>query len=222
MERRVLLTQIVRLGVSILALGLMALPMLGAASAQSNAQRGDFEVTDGKIEKAAGNRLMVVSKEMRATLRKSSAAQNVAVKFTYLGPTREVAHLGNGEVRHQFGIKLKAQDICNLVYVMWNFDSQKIAVSVKLNPGQRTHEECLDRGYINDIKPQLWVPPPIVNVGEAHTLSAKLEQQELTVEADGTVVWRGTLVPVVLEFKGPIGIRSDNAQVVFDFIAGGA
>jgi hypothetical protein len=151
----VLLTQIVRLGVSILALGLMALPMLGAASAQSNAQRGDFEVTDGKIEKAAGNRLMVVSKEMRATLRKSSAAQNVAVKFTYLGPTREVAHLGNGEVRHQFGIKLKAQDICNLVYVMWNFDSQKIAVSVKLNPGQRTHEECLDRGYINDIKPQL-------------------------------------------------------------------
>jgi hypothetical protein len=109
------------------------------AAAQSTMRPSDFDVSDGRIEQAAGDRLMVDSKEMRATLKKVSNAQQATVNFIYLGPTREVSHLGNGEVRHQLGIKLKAQDICNLVYVMWNFDTQKIAVSVNLNPGQRTH-----------------------------------------------------------------------------------
>ena len=127
-----------------------------------------------------------------------------------------MSHLGNGEVRHQFGIKLKAQDICSLVCVMWNFDTQRIAVSVKLNLGQRTHEDCLDRGYINNIKPRVNVPPPVVRVDQPHTLYAELEGKELTVKADGRVVWPGTLVPVVLQFKGPVGIRSDNAPVMFD------
>jgi hypothetical protein len=154
-------------------------------------------------------------------LKKASPSQKATVNFTYLGPTNEVSHLGNGEVRHQFGIKLKAQDICNLVYVMWNFDTQKIAVSVKLNPGQRTHEDCLDRGYINGIKARVLVPPPAVHVDQPHSLSAKLEGQELTVKADGVMVWQGALVPVVLEFKGPVGLRSDNAHVVFDFLVGG-
>jgi hypothetical protein len=35
------------------------------------------------------------------------------------------------------------------------------------------------------------------------------------------LVWDGTLVPVVLRFNGPLGLRSDNAHVVFDFLAGG-
>jgi|ERR1700694_308052 hypothetical protein len=205
----------------LLELGLIALVALPTATVQTKTQLSDFDVSDGKIEETAGNRFMVGSKEMRATLKKTGASQNVTVKFTYLGPTQEVSHLGNGEVRHQFGIKLKAQDICNLVYVMWNFDTRKIAVSVKLNPGQRTHEECLDRGYINNIKPQILMPPPAVEVDQPHTLSAELEGQELTVKADGRVAWGGTLVPVVLEFKGPVGIRSDNAQVVFDFLVGG-
>jgi hypothetical protein len=58
---------------------------------------------------------MVSTKEMRATL-KFPTQQNVTVKFTYLGPTQEVSRLGNGEVRSQFGIKLRAQDTCNIVY----------------------------------------------------------------------------------------------------------
>jgi hypothetical protein len=31
------------------------------------------------------------------------------------------------------------------------------------------------------------------------------------------VVWEGDLGPVALEFDGPVGLRSDNARVVFDF-----
>jgi len=203
-----------------LGLGLVALVACSTAEAQTRTPLSDFDVSDGKIDKAAGDRLMVGSKEMRATLTTIGPSQRVTVKFTYLGPTSEVSHLGNGEVRHQFGIKLKAQDICNLVYVMWNFDTRRIAVSVKLNPGQRTHEDCLDRGYINNIKPRVNVPPPVVRVDQPHTLYAELEGKELTVKADGRVVWQGTLVPVVLQFKGPVGIRSDNAHVVFDFLVG--
>src|SRR5271167_4016291 len=158
----------------ILRICVVVLVTVPSTKAQSKAQLSDFDVSDGKIEVAAGNRLMVGSKEMRATLKETGRAQKVTVHFTYLGPTSEVSLLGNGEVRHQFGLKLKAQDICNLVYVMWNFDTQKMAVSVKLNPGQRSHEECLDRGYINNIKPRVLLPPPAVHVDQPHTLSADL------------------------------------------------
>jgi hypothetical protein len=101
--------------------------------------------------------------------------------------------------------------------VMWNFDTQKIAVSVKLNPGQRTHEECLDRGYINNIKPDVKTDPPTLQIDEPHILAADLDGQDLNVTADSKVVWRGTLPPVVLQFNGPVGLRSDNARVVFEY-----
>jgi len=182
-------------------------------------QPPDFDVPDGKIEKAAGNRLMVSTKEMRATL-KFPTQQNVTVKFTYLGPTAEVSRLGSGEVRSQFGIKLRAQDTCNIVYVMWHFaPDQKIAVSVKRNPGQRTHEECLDNGYINNIKPRISALPPAIHPDQPHVLAAAMSGSNLTVTADQKVVWQGDLGRVALEFNGPVGLRSDNAHVVFDFLA---
>jgi hypothetical protein len=177
----------------------------------------DFNVPDGKIVKAAGNRLMVSTKEMRATL-KFATQQSVTVNFTYLGPTAEVSHLGSGEVRSQFGIKLRAQDTCNIVYIMWHFaPDQKIAVSVKRNPGQRTHEECLDRGYINNIEARVSAPSPPVHPDEPRSLSASMQRSNLTVMADEHVVWQGDLGPVAMEFNGPVGLRSDNARVIFDF-----
>ena len=191
---------------------------LFARVATAQVKPHDFDVTDGKIDKAAGNRLQVSTKEMRATL-KSRTPQAVTVNFTYLGPTKEVALLGSGEVRSQFGIKLRAQDTCNIVYVMWHFaPDQKIAVSVKRNPGQRTHEECLDHGYMNNIKPSTSASPQRVQIDEPHTLTASLNDSNLTVTADGSVVWEGDLGPVALEFDGPVGLRSDNARVVFDFL----
>lgn len=191
---------------------------LFAPSAKAQLQPSDFDVPDGKIEKAAGNRLMVSTKEMRATLR-SKSRQDVTVNFTYLGPTKEVSRLGNGEVRSQFGIKLRAQDTCNIVYIMWHFaPAQGIAVSVKRNPGQVTHEDCLDRGYLNGIKPRVSASPPPVHPDQPHTLSASMNGSNLTVIADGKLVWAGDLGRVALEFDGPVGLRSDNAHVVFDFL----
>jgi hypothetical protein len=204
-----------------LRLCLLALVMVLLTTAQTRIRQSDFDVSDGKIDKAPGDRLSVSTKEMRATLKHVTPSQKVTLHFSYLGPTKEVSHLGSGEVRHQFGIKLKSQNQCNLVYVMWNFDTQKIAVSVKLNPGQSTHAQCLDHGYINNIKPRVKAAPPPLQVDQPHTLFADLQGQGLTVKADGILVWQGTLVPVVLNFKGPIGIRSDNAHVLFDFLLGG-
>ena len=189
------------------------------AIAKAQVQPDDFDVPDGKIVMAAGNRLMVSSKEMRATL-KFKTQQNVTVKFTYLGPTAEVARLGSGEVRSQFGIKLRAQDTCNIVYIMWHFaPDQTIAPSVKRNPGKRTHEECLDNGYINNIKPRISAAPPPVHPDQPHSLTASMQGSKLTVVADERIVWQGDLGPVALEFDGPVGLRSDNAHVVFDFFA---
>lgn len=203
--------------IQLLALTCLVLLTAGVSKAQESPK--DFQVTDGRIERAAGGHLKVSTKEMRATL-KFETQQNVEMKFTYLGPTREVSHLGSGEVRSQFGIKLRAQDTCNLVYVMWHFaPDQKIAVSVKRNPGQKTHAECLDHGYINNIKARESAPAPAVSTNEPHTLVAVMKGSELTVSADGKVVWSGDLGPVALEFDGPVGLRSDNAEVVFDFAA---
>jgi hypothetical protein len=177
---------------------------------------GDFNVSDGKIEGAPGKRLKVSTKEMRATL-KFTTEQSVTVKFTYLGPTKEVAHLGSREVPSQFGLKLRAHDDCNVVYVMWHFaPDEKIAVSVKRNPGKRAHAECLDHGYINNIKPRISDLPQPVEVNQPHVLSATMSGSDLTVTADNKLVWWGDLGPVALSFSGPVGLRSDNARVLFD------
>ena len=196
----------------------VCLVLLAVSTTKAQLQPNDFDVPDGKIEKAAGDRLTVSTKEMRATL-KFPTQQYVTLKFTFLGPTKEVSRLGNGEVRSQFGIKLRAQDTCNIVYIMWHFSpDQKIAVSVKRNPGKRTHEDCLDHGYINNIEPSFSALPPPVHADEPHTFSARMSGSNLTVKADNSVVWEGDLGPVALEFDGPVGLRSDNAHVVFDFL----
>lgn len=201
-----------------LAFALCLVAFVGTV-AQAQVQLSDFDVPNGKIEKAAGNRLMVSTKEMRATL-KYRTQQDVTVRFTYLGPTREVSKLGSGEIRSQFGIKLRAQDTCNIVYIMWHFaPDQRVAVSVKRNPGQRTHEECLDHGYINNIKPRVAAQAPSVHPDQPHVLSASMNGSNLSVTADNRVVWQGDLGAVALEFDGPVGVRSDNAHVVFDFQA---
>lgn len=199
---------------------LLALSSIAIAvpTAKAQVRPGDFDITDGKIQAAAKHRLLVSTKEMRATL-KFTTEQTATVKFTYLGPTKEVSRLGSGEIRSQFGIKLRAQDDCNVIYVMWHFvPDQKIAISVKRNPGKRTHAACLDRGYINNIKPRISDAPPPVEPNQPHVLTATMSGSDLSVTADNKLVWWGDLGPVALALRGPVGLRSDNARVLFDFV----
>ena len=196
----------------------LVIATFAAAAGKAQVRPGDFDVTDGKIESAPGKRLKVSTKETRASL-KFTTEQNVTVKFTYLGPTKEVPQLRSKEVRRQFGVTLRAHDDCNAVYVMWHFaPDQKIAVSVKRNPGKRTHAECLDRGYINNLKPRIADLPQRVEANQPHVLTASMSGSDLTVTADNKLVWWGDLGPVALSFSGPVGLGSDNARVVFDLL----
>ena len=179
---------------------------------------GDFDVTDGKILTAKGHRLLVNTKDMLANL-KFTTEQTATVKFTYLGPTKEASRPGSGKILSQFGIKLRAQNDCNAIYVMWRFaPDQKIAVSIQRNSGKRTHADCLDRGYINNLKPRLSDAPPPVEPNQPHVLTATMSGSDLSVTADNKLVWWGDLGPVALGLKGPVGLRSDNARLLFDFL----
>src|SRR5258706_14518030 len=98
---------------------------------------------------------------------------------------------------------------------MWHVaPTPGVAVSVKSNPGQATHAECLDRGYIN-LKPKTSAEPPRVVVDEPHTLRAAIDGNVLRVHADGIEIWQGTLPVEAFAFDGAVGVRSDNG--VFDF-----
>ena len=143
------------------------------------------------------------------------------IHFRYLGPTAATKPLASGEVRRQIGLKLRARDTCNVVYVMWHIEPDvRLVVAVKRNPGQGTHAECGTRGYVN-LRPRRRAPVAAVRGGSSHTLRAVLQGETLTVWADGVLVWEGSVPPKLLDFDGPVGLRTDNAALELDYSAGG-
>jgi hypothetical protein len=192
------------------------------AGSQSTARltpvpKANLCVTGGAIEEVPGQRLSVNVAKMRAYV--NAYTQPLAeVRFTYLGGTRNEAPLASGEMRRQFGLKLRAQDACNLVYAMWRIEPEsKLVVSVKSNPGQRTSAQCGNRGYQN-IKPRRSTPVPTLNPGDTHTLRAEMNGAELRVFADKSLVWEGSVGADA--FDGPVGVRSDNARLQIDLATG--
>jgi hypothetical protein len=176
-------------------------------------------VTEGTIVQGSGNRLSVNVPKMRAFVTVRSA-QEVEAHFTYLGKTPGEKPLGSGEMRRQFGLKLRAQDPCNLVYAMWRIAPKaELVVSLKSNPGQHTSAECGNRGY-RSIKPVHSSPLPPLRPGAAHTLRAEMNAVELRVYADDHLVWEGSVGPEGGSLKGPVGIRSDNARLELELRAG--
>ena len=174
-------------------------------------------VTNGAISTLSGGRLAIDSPSSRAVAQ-NVGYQSAEIRFRYLGPTQTSNPLASGELRRQIGIKLDAQDTCNLLYVMWHIEpDSRIAVSVKRNPGQHTHEQCGAHGYM-DIKPSASIQPAKILSGDSHTLRADLQREKLTVSADGAVVWRGTLGNRIDDLVGPVGLRTDNAR--FEYFAG--
>jgi hypothetical protein len=98
---------------------LLSLALLSPSLAQTPA--GDFRavnpaslcVTEGAIDKTAADRLAVNVPKMRAYVN-AWTSQSIEASFSYLGPTSKEEALGSGEMRRQFGFKLRAQDPCNL------------------------------------------------------------------------------------------------------------
>ena len=184
--------------------------------------RSQLCVTEGAIEQSGAERHWSVSvSKMRAYVNNVTEPV-VEARFRYLGPTANEVPLGSGALRRQFGLKLRAQDACNLVYAMWRIEPEsKLVVSVKSNPGQRTSAQCGNRGYRN-IKPRRSVPVPALSAGGEHTLRAEMNGEQMRVFADNELVWDGSVAPDALGFDGPVGIRSDNAHLEIELLAGPA
>jgi hypothetical protein len=181
--------------------------------------RADLCVTEGAVGERPGMRLSVDTDKMRAYLNRSTR-QSVDARFTYLGPTAAEARLGSGELRRQFGLKLRAADACNLVYVMWRIQpASKLVVSVKTNSLEHTSSQCGNRGYRN-IKPRRAATIEYLKPGETHSLRADMSGAELRVSVDNSVVWEGSLGPEAAALEGPVGIRSDNARLLIELRAG--
>ena len=130
--------------------------------------------------------------------------------FTYRGDAATSRALANGQPRRQVGLKLRAEDGCNVIYVMWRLDPKpKLEVSVKRNPNKRTHEECGAEGYTKVRVAHATAVPALV-AGDAHTLRAEIVGDQLTAWIDGRVAWQGQLPDDARALAGPAGLRSDN------------
>jgi len=176
-------------------------------------------VTNGIVSSLSDGRLAIDTPSSRAVVRVVTD-QTAEVRFRYLGPTKASKPLASGELRRQIGLKLRAQDSCNLVYAMWHIEpDSKFAVSIKRNPDKHTHAECHAGGYLT-VKPRSSVDLPRVQPGESHWLRAALRGDDLTLVADGRVVWQGTLGSQMATFDGPVGFRTDNARFEFEYYAG--
>jgi hypothetical protein len=139
------------------------------------------------------------------------------IDFVYKGRSRGDRALASGQVRRQIGLKLRAADGCNLVYVMWRLDPRpQVEVSVKVNPGARTHAECGARGYTK-LRPTS-APNPVVD--QRYSMSAQIAGDELSAWIDDSLVWQGTLPYGARDMRGPSGLRSDN--VAYSIVAFGA
>lgn len=175
---------------------------------------GSLCVTSGAVTSATSHGLHVDMGGMRLVLAKGRS-RSAELEFTYRGASETTAKLGNGELRRQIGLKLRAQDTCNVVYVMWHIEPKPgIVVQVKRNAFGASRHECADGGYVT-VAPESASPAPMVAGEAARVLRADLDGTRLVVRADGSEVWRGRLPDEILTFDGPVGVRSDNGS--FDF-----
>ncbi|SDR28198.1 hypothetical protein SAMN05519103_01707 [Rhizobiales bacterium GAS113] len=201
-----------------------ALVQNGSGSELQRIDRDDLCVTNGIVSVLPSGQLAIDASSSRAVVRTMAemAADEVAeIRFRYLGPTRTSKPLASGELRRQIGLKLRAEDTCNLIYVMWHIEPDaSVAVSVKRNAGMHIHEQCHAGGYLN-LKAQRGVDLPPIRIGDTHSLRAELHGNDLKVAADGKVVWQGGLGSESQSLDGPTGFRTDNARFEFEFYADG-
>jgi hypothetical protein len=171
----------------------------------------DLCVTKGKVEGLA-----ISDPTMRGYLR-TGGGDAAALTFTYRGESFETRELAGGQARRQLGLKLRAQDSCNVVYVMWRLDpTPKLDVSVKVNPYKKTHEECGADGYTK-VRPKRKTFVPSFEYNQTHTLRAEIVGDDLFAWIDDKLLFQGTLPETARSLKGPAGVRSDNVK--FDVVS---
>ncbi len=191
---------------------------LMSSGVSSNNPVEQFCITEGHITTTEGPWMNVDSTKMRAVLGFAGKPE-AELRFRYLGETEDRSRLLSGGERTQIGLKLKAQDDCNVLYVMWRINPvSSLVVQVKSNPGQHRHAECGNSGYTN-IRGKFNGQVPKIVEGSEHSLHAVLNGSTLSVDVDGAPTWEENVGDDVSHFDGPVGLRSDNARFDFQFIA---
>ena len=176
--------------------------------------RSSLCVTEGSLKQAQNSEVSVNVPKMRAYV-DHETTDFAELRFTYLGATATQVPLASGANRQQLGLKLRAADACNLVYVMWRIQPTSVlVVSVKRNDGQHSSSECSNHGY-HDLHAEFSSPLPPLKPGDTHSLRARIDADELRAFVDGRLVWRGHLQSAVAGLSGPVGIRTDNARLSF-------
>jgi hypothetical protein len=171
----------------------------------------DLRVTEGRVLPGPEGTLRIEDPKVRAVGRRATGS-TAELRFVYLGPSAEQLPLSSGEMRSQLGLKLRAEDGCNLLYAMWRIAPKPgLVVSLKRNPGMHSSGECGNGGYTN-LKPRRGSRVPAFEPGERHALRAEQRGDELRVLVDGAPAWEGTLPPEALSLRGPAGFRSDNGR----------
>lgn len=164
-------------------------------------------VTKGAIEDAT-----IAEPTVRA-FALGSHGDDAQLSFTYAGKSDRARALASGQLRRQLGLKLRAVDSCNVVYVMWRLDPHpRLEVSVKRNPGMRTHAECGANGYTK-VRAAHAEAVPDLTEGSSHVLRAAIVGDALYAWIDGALAWQGRLPDDARELSGPAGLRSDNVKL---------
>ena len=193
-------------------------PQHAASAGGSTVQVGDLCVTEGTLETSSNGRLSVNVSKI-ALLRESRDVRHGGAAIHLSGPTAATSALGSGAVRTQFGLKLRAQDACNLVYVMWRVQPvSELVVSLKSNPGRAR----VRNARTTAIKTSSRKPAgrfPSLAPGNSHKLRGEIQEQELRAYVDDKLVWRGLLNSTAVNLRGPVGMRTDNAHLEFNLVA---
>jgi hypothetical protein len=202
--------------------GVLTLYMMIAMTAGCGGSRVDAAPTTIELHPIAHDRLCVThgaiaNDEIREPTVRAFAigagGDAGELTFKFSGASDADRALASGELRRQVGLKLRAADGCNLIYVMWRLEPKPgLTVQVKYNPGKHTNEECGAQGYLK-VKPVEHARVPLLEVGSTHVLRAEIHGDELTAWVDGEIAWRGRLPDEARSLAGPAGLRSDNVRL---------
>src|SRR4051812_22458153 len=90
-----------------------------ARSALPLLARRDLCVTNGAITEVGNGSLLAETESSRA-IAPGTDGRVAELRFRYLGQSASIRPLASGELRQQIGLKLRAKNQCNLLYVMWH------------------------------------------------------------------------------------------------------
>ena len=186
-------------------------------------RRSELRVSLGTISQTKSGYLTVVGPKERA-VRTSGKHSQALLRFRYRGPSEKTAPLDSGAVIQQIGLKMRAMNTCNLLYIMWRIKpTEEIYIAIKRNPGKSKYEDCRANGYI--VLGRVPLKPLGITAAtqKTHRLGASVTETagryagEVTI--DGRRIWSGGIdAKLIADINGPVGFRSDNGSFIFKLL----